>query len=94
MEYEALIANLRETSSLNIKNLQIYGYYQLIVEQVKGGYQIKNDKMTQYRDLALDVLSQFSSYTIQILPRKDNWHANAMASTTSFVCLENNAKNF
>lgn len=50
--------------------------------------------MTQYRDLALDVILQFSSYTIQTLPRKNNRHANTMASATPLVCLENNAKNF
>ena len=50
--------------------------------------------MTQYRDLALDVLSKLSSDTIQTLPRKDNRHADAMASAASLLCLENNAKNF
>ena len=50
--------------------------------------------MTQYRDLALDVLSQFSSYTIQTLPRKDNRHVECMASTTSLVSLENNTEKF
>ena len=50
--------------------------------------------MTQYRDLALDVLSHFSSYTIYILSRKDNRHVDAMEIAASLVCLENNVENF
>ena len=55
-EYEALIAGLRVASSLNIKHLQIYGDSKFIVEKIKGGYQTKNDKLTQYKYLALEVL--------------------------------------
>ena len=74
--------------------MHINGTSKLIVEKLKGGYRTKNDKMTQYRDLALDVISQFSSFMIQILPRKDNRWANTMASIASLVSFENNIDNF
>lgn len=55
-EYEALIAGIKAALALDIKCIHIYGDSQLIIRQVTGIYQAKQDKLSQYRDLATSLL--------------------------------------
>ncbi|GLJ23983.1 hypothetical protein SUGI_0456280 [Cryptomeria japonica] len=87
-EYEALIAGIKAALALNIKHIHIYGDSQLIIRQVTGIYQAKQDKLSQYKDLAISLLQNFDSYTMEPVPRKDNRHADAMACVASLVSLE------
>lgn len=87
-EYEALIAGIKAALALNIKHIHIYGDSQLIIRQVTGIYQAKQDKLSQYKDLAVSLLQNFDSYTMEPVPRKNNRHADAMACVASLVSLE------
>lgn len=42
----------------------------------------------------MTLLEHFESYTIENIPRKDNRHANAMASVTSLVSLKDSSTYF
>ena len=41
VEYEALILGLRTAKNLNIQQFYVFGYSELVVQQVKNIYQIK-----------------------------------------------------
>lgn len=88
VEYEALIAGIKEALALNVKHLHIYGDSQSITRQVTGVYQAKQDKLSQYRDLALSLLRKFDSYTMEPVSQKDNRHVDAMACGASLVSLD------
>lgn len=66
-EYEALIVGMKEALALNIKHIHIYGDSQLIIRQVIGMYQEKQDKLSQYNDLAISLLQKFDSYTMELV---------------------------
>ena len=57
-------------------------------------YQAKNDKLTKCRGLVVDLLGRFSSFSIQNLPRKDNWHVDSMVSAQSLISLEEGVLDF
>ena len=63
-EYEALLAGLRLARDMNIKVLDIYSDYQLMVNQVMGEYQARGLKMVAYLNKTRDLLSQFDKYTL------------------------------
>ena len=69
VEYEALIAGLNLAKEIKVKSLEIYSDSQLVVCQVTDEYQARGEKMTAYLQKAKDLLSTFSSYTIQQVPK-------------------------
>ncbi|XP_057854792.2 uncharacterized protein LOC131064621 [Cryptomeria japonica] len=84
-EYEALIARLHAVIAIGVKNIHIHGDSELIVNQVTGAYFVKQLKLSQYKDLVLTILKQFTTYTIDNISWRENRHADAMASATSLV---------
>lgn len=51
-EYEALILGLNMAQIKGIQNLHVKGDVELVVCQVKGQYQARNDQLRHYRDLS------------------------------------------
>ena len=48
VEYEALIAGLDLAKGLNIKNIQVFSDSQLVVRQLNGSYEARDQRMTAY----------------------------------------------
>ena len=82
-EYEALIARLNLGKEIKMESLEIYSNSQLIVCQVTDKYQARGEKIAAYLQKAKDLLSAFSSYTIQQVPRAQNIQADALACLAS-----------
>jgi hypothetical protein len=55
-EYEALLARLKLSKSMGIKNLTVKSDSQLIVGQVKGEYEAKEDRMKKYLTIVKNLL--------------------------------------
>ena len=54
-EYEALIMGIEKLIELKVKNVYIYGDFDLIINQVKGVYQAKHPRMRPYKNFVLDL---------------------------------------
>ena len=67
-----LIVGLNLAKEMKVESLEIYSDSQLVVCQVTNEYQARNEKMTAYLQKAKDLLSAFSSYTIQQVSRAQN----------------------
>ncbi|XP_012857161.1 PREDICTED: uncharacterized protein LOC105976442 [Erythranthe guttata] len=78
-EYEALIAGIRLALAAGARKLLIQSDPQLIVNQVLGVYEAKEDAMAKYLALAHTLLSKFESYEIRQVPRSNNIHADKLA---------------
>ncbi|XP_024025995.1 uncharacterized protein LOC112092918 [Morus notabilis] len=78
-EYEALLAGLRLAEHLKAENLDIFSDSQLIVNQVKGQYQTRDEKMAAYLKKVREGLGKFTTYDIQQVPRAENCNADALA---------------
>ena len=57
-EYEVLILGLKAILELKITNLVIYGDSQLIINQVNGCYDTKDEKLRHYQVVVLELLEQ------------------------------------
>ncbi|XP_012833449.1 PREDICTED: uncharacterized protein LOC105954321 [Erythranthe guttata] len=78
-EYEALIAGIRLALVAGARKLLIQSDSQLVVNQVLGAYEAKEDTMAKYLALAHTLLSKFESYEIRQVPRSNNIHADKLA---------------
>ncbi|XP_024017090.1 uncharacterized protein LOC112090316 [Morus notabilis] len=74
VEYEVLLAGLRLAG-----NLDIFSDSQLIVYQMKGQYQTRDEKMAAYVKKVKEALRRLTAYDIQQVPRADNSNVDALA---------------
>ena len=72
VEYEALLAGLKLAREMRVESLDIYSDSQLVVCQVTNEYQARSEKMVAYLRKAKDLLSTFSSFKIEQVPRGRN----------------------
>jgi hypothetical protein len=56
---------------------------ELVINQVKGIYQTKHPRMRAYKNMALDLLEEFSEYDISAIPREKNQIVDALATSAS-----------
>lgn len=47
-EYEALIASLRVVQKLDAKEVKVFSDSKLVVSQIKGSFEMKDSRMSQY----------------------------------------------
>ncbi|KAH9332100.1 hypothetical protein KI387_043681 [Taxus chinensis] len=84
-EYEALVLGLQNAINIGAPHIDIFGDSELIVNQVTGVYQCKNDILQKYRDTVLVQLQSFDKFTIQAIPRTVNRFTDTMASLASLI---------
>ncbi|XP_013651718.1 uncharacterized protein LOC106356520 [Brassica napus] len=89
-EYEALIAGLTLAHQMGAENIQVFGNSQLIINQVRGEYQAKDDSMIQYLVVAQRLIKKFKSCKLTQIPREQNSQDDALANLGS--TLETNSQ--
>ncbi|GJV90998.1 reverse transcriptase domain-containing protein [Tanacetum coccineum] len=88
-EYEALIAGLRITEQMGVKNLQANVDSRLVANQVNGTYVAKEADMIRYVEKVRALTSSFKAFAIRQVPRSENKKADALSkiASTSFAHL-------
>src|SRR5438270_1126061 len=74
-EYNALLIGLQLAHWLGVRKLQAYGDSELVVNQLRGVYEVRSDELIAYFDTALQMTDQFEGIYIAQVPRQDNTHA-------------------
>lgn len=87
-KYEALILGLKVALELKIIDIEIYGESKLVVNQVKGTYDTKGEKLNPYRVVVIEFLERLDKYIIETIPKTNNRYADAMESIASLVPIE------
>jgi ribonuclease HI len=80
-EYSGLVLGLREASRREIKHLLVKGDSKLVIEQMKGNYQVKSANLlplyTQAKQLAT---TNFQTIEFMHIYRNENKRADALAN--------------
>ena len=79
-EYRALIAGLRLAFGHGISCIRAYVDSKLITDQMKGESRVGPDYLVLWRD-AQALAGQFDDFDIELIPRKENKSADALASS-------------
>ena len=82
-EYEAFLTCLRITRELGATRLRIQSDSQLIVGQVNGEYEAKEERMAKYLKLVKNAINWFNEVTLVQVPREQNTGADALAKLAS-----------
>ena len=85
VEYEALILGLREAKELGIKELVVFGDSELVIQQVKSVYQVKQYLLKVYRNEAWDLIENFFiAFNITFVPREYNETTDSLALAATY----------
>ena len=76
-EYEALIAGLGLAGTLRVKNLK------LVISQVRGEFEERDDTMAKYVRLVRVVMTQFDECHVEHIPREENAKVDVLSKFAS-----------
>ena len=71
-EYEGILTRLRLGKALGVKNLLIQSDSKLVVEQIKGEYEAKEERMQKYLRLTRHLTREFDEVEFVQVPRNQN----------------------
>ncbi|KAL0391257.1 UNVERIFIED_CONTAM: hypothetical protein Slati_4579300 [Sesamum latifolium] len=82
-EYEALMVGMKTTHEEGARHLIAYSHAQLVVKQVEGIYEAKEENMIQYLQQIVELKTSFESFqNVQIL-REENVKADCLSKLAS-----------
>ncbi|XP_057981194.1 uncharacterized protein LOC131166629 [Malania oleifera] len=82
-EYEALLADLRLAEALEVAQIKVLSDSQLVVEQLKGEFEARDQRMKKYLSKAREYIEAFIQFDIDLVPRAENKNADALAKLAS-----------
>jgi ribonuclease HI len=82
-EYEALLAGLKMAKTLGATELDVHNDSQLVVGQVNGDYEAKEERMLQYLNLVRHQMSRFHEVKLTRIPQEQNVVADQLARLAS-----------
>ncbi|VFQ95883.1 unnamed protein product [Cuscuta campestris] len=77
-EYEALINRLKILGKLGVSRVQVFSDSRLVVGQITGEFEAKEEMMKRYRDLSLEMLGRFE-FKLEHIPRAQNAEADVLS---------------
>nr|GEW58769.1 reverse transcriptase domain-containing protein [Tanacetum cinerariifolium] len=88
-EYEALIAGLHIAAQMGVSNVHVSVDSKLVANQVLGAYVAKEENMIKYLEKVKSLVSGFTNFSINQVPRSKNKKADALSkiASTSFTHL-------
>ncbi|GJS29146.1 reverse transcriptase domain-containing protein [Tanacetum coccineum] len=79
VEYEALLAGLRMSKKMNIKDIDVKVDSKLVASQINGSYVASITSMIKYLATAKECIAGFRSFVIQNIPRNLNQKADILS---------------
>ncbi|KAL0445369.1 UNVERIFIED_CONTAM: hypothetical protein Slati_2259600 [Sesamum latifolium] len=82
-EHEAMVIGMRMAHEAGARHLLAYSDSQLMVKQVEGTYQAKEESMIQYLQQITDLKTKFHHFQIIQIPREENAKADYLSKLAS-----------
>ncbi|KAL0416159.1 UNVERIFIED_CONTAM: Ribonuclease HI [Sesamum latifolium] len=82
-EYEALVLGMRMAQDAGASHLLAYSDSQLIIKQVDGEYEAKEESMVQYLQQIEELKTKFKSFYLQQILREENVKADSLSKLDS-----------
>nr|GEY06921.1 reverse transcriptase domain-containing protein [Tanacetum cinerariifolium] len=79
VEYEALIDDLRIATQMGVRNVYVSIDSKLVANQVLGAYFAKEENMIKYLKKVKSLVSDFTNFSINQVPRSKNKKADALS---------------
>ncbi|XP_027178202.1 uncharacterized protein LOC113777367 [Coffea eugenioides] len=82
-EYEALLTGLRIALQMGITAIRVRSDSQLVVLQIRGEYEAKDEVMKKYLAKVREAVALFETFEIERVPRSQNKRADALSKLAS-----------
>jgi ribonuclease HI len=82
-EYEALLRGLQYLKEAKAISVEIYGDSELVIKQLNGQYECRNDILRNYYEECKEILKSFQLVILQHILREHNEEANRLAQSAS-----------
>ncbi|CAL1353738.1 unnamed protein product [Linum trigynum] len=89
-EYEAVLAGLHMARELGAQKVNIKSDSALVVNQLNGVYEIKEESLGAYVDSVRKKCAWFREVTFTHVPREENAHADALSKLATALDFEEN----
>ena len=83
VEYVALLKGLELAKSIEARSILILGDSQLVMGQVNGTYEAKEERMKKYLEKVLQLVKKFRETNFVQIPKEENMEADALAKEVS-----------
>jgi ribonuclease HI len=86
-EYEALVLGLRAAKDMGIKEIFVFGDFELVINQIRNIYQAKHPRLISYRNEVWDLIDIFFlKFNISFIPREENTVVDSLTiSARNFI---------
>ncbi|XP_039036563.1 uncharacterized protein LOC120173474 [Hibiscus syriacus] len=74
---------LKAAIERRVKMLKVYGDSALVIDQIRGEWEIRDTKLVKYQKLVLERIKEFEEVTFYYIPREENQMADALATLTA-----------
>ncbi|XP_028121916.1 uncharacterized protein LOC114319111 [Camellia sinensis] len=82
-EYEALLVGLRSALRMKATALMVFSDSKLVVNQVLGEYEAKDERMAKYQALVCAKIKKFAAIRLEQIDREENSTADELAGLAS-----------
>ena len=78
-EYETLLVGMAMVQRMGGKSIKLFSDSRLVVDQVRGEFEAKDERMQGYLSQVKCLQLKFDSFDLLHVPRSDNAHADSLA---------------
>jgi hypothetical protein len=82
-ECEALLRGLQYLKEAKAISFEIFGDSELVIKQLNGQYECRNDILRNYYEECKEILKSFQLVILQHIPKENNGEANRLAQSAS-----------
>jgi len=68
LEYNTFLIGMQLAEEIGVKNLEAYGDSKLIVNQVRGEYEVRHEYLLPYHNATIDMAKKFKNFYIANVP--------------------------
>jgi len=86
-KYQARILGLRMAIEMGIKDLDVYGVSQLVINQLLKEFEVKKDDLIPHHQNALQLLDKLETVMLEHVSRSSNKMANALVNLAATLAL-------
>ena len=83
--YNALLIGLQLAHEMGVRYLEAYGDSKLIVNQVKGEYEVRHKDLVPYHHVVIKMANLFNGFYISHVFRSQNTKADALAALATLA---------
>ncbi|XP_074562424.1 uncharacterized protein LOC141818926 [Curcuma longa] len=82
-EYVAVLTGLQAAKRMGAAQVHLYSDSQLVVQQVEGNYEVRNDRLRRYAETFTKLKADFKEVSLLKIPRNENAKADELVRLTS-----------